>query len=333
MRTVVIKQPGGLDNLQLIDREPRQPLSGEVLVNWHATSLNYHDYLVAVGAIPVADERVPMSDGAGEVVAVGEGVTQWKVGDKVMSTFFPDWVEGDATQSNAGKINGEQVDGFAQQYSCVAEAAVSGIPNGYSYAEAATLPCAAATAWRALSVEGNLKAGDTVLVEGTGGMSIFALQIAKAAGAYVYATTSSEEKAQRLGELGADHVINYRSDKKWGKTVSKHSGGGVNHVLDVGGSSTLSQSVEAVAFGGHISLIGILGGRNADFILPKMFFKHAHMHGIAVGSRAMQMDMVKAINTTGWKPVIDKSFGLSELSEAFRYQETGQHFGKIVLEF
>ncbi|MGK0374402.1 MAG: NADPH:quinone reductase-like Zn-dependent oxidoreductase [Arenicella sp.] len=333
MRTVVIKQPGGLDNLQLINREPGQPKADEVLVNWHATSLNYHDYLVAVGAIPVADQRVPMSDGAGEIVAIGEHVTEWQVGDKVMSTFFPDWIEGPATQYNAARVNGEQIDGFAQEFSCVHQTAVTEIPLGYSYAEAATLPCAAATAWRALSVEGNLKAGDTVLVEGTGGMSIFALQIAKAAGAYVYATTSNDEKAQRLHDLGADQVINYRTDEKWGRTVNKHSGGGVNHVLDVGGTSTLPQSVEAIGYGGHISLIGILGGRTADFILPKMFFKHAHMHGIAVGSRSMQRDMVKAINTTAWKPIIDKSFALTELADAFRYQETGQHFGKIVLQY
>ncbi len=333
MRTVVIKQPGGLDNVQLVEREAQQPKADEVLVNWHATSLNYHDYLVAVGAIPVSDQRVPMSDGAGEIAAIGTDVTQWKVGDKVMSTFFPDWLEGSATQFNAARINGEQVDGFAQEFSCVNQSSITAIPAGYSYAQAATLPCAAATAWRALVVEGNLKAGDSVLVEGTGGMSIFALQIAKAAGAYVYATTSSDDKAERLTELGADHVINYRTDEKWGRTVNKHSGGGVNHVLDVGGSSTLSQSVEAIGYGGHISLIGILGGRTADFILPKMFFKHAHMHGIAVGSRAMQMDMVKAIDTTGWKPIIDKSFELSELADAFRYQDTGQHFGKIVLEY
>lgn len=333
MRAVVINQPGGLDNLSLIKQEPAELEANEVLVNWHASSLNFHDYLVATGAIPVAEHRVPMSDGAGEIVAIGERVSQWKIGDKVMSTFFPDWVEGDATSSNAARINGEQLDGFARETSCVHENAISRMPQSYSYAQAATLPCAAATAWRALVVEGNLKSGDSVLVEGTGGMSIFALQIAKAAGAYVYATTSSDDKEQRLYDLGADYVINYKHDKKWGKTINKRSGGGVNHVLDVGGSTTLAQSVEAVGFGGHISLIGILGGRNADFILPKMFFKHAHMHGIAVGSREMQIDMVKAIDTTGWTPVIDKSFELADLADAFRYQETGQHFGKIVLEF
>ena len=163
-------------------------------------------------------------------------------------------------------------------------------------------------------------------------MSVFALQIAKAAGAYVYATTSSDEEADRLQALGADAVVNYRTDEKWGRTIAKMSGGGVNHVLDVGGSETLSHSVEAVGFGGNISLIGILGGRTAEFVLPKLFFKHAYMSGIAVGSRSMQADMVKGIELAGWKPVVDETFALQNLADAFRHQESGKHFGKIVVE-
>ena len=170
-------------------------------------------------------------------------------------------------------------------------------------------------------------------MEGTGGMSIFALQFAKTMGAYVYATTSSNDKAERLKTLGADHVINYKEDERWGKTVFKHSGGGVEHVLDIGGGTTIAQSVEAVGFDGNITLIGILGGRKGEFNLPKMFFKHAHMNGIAVANRRAQNDMVRGIDLSGLKPVIDKSFGLNELADAFRYQETGQHFGKIVVEF
>jgi len=207
------------------------------------------------------------------------------------------------------------------------------MPQDYSYAEAATLPCAALTAWRALVVEGSIKAGDRVLVEGSGGMSIFALQFAKAAGAYVYATTSSDEKAEKLIELGADQVVNYRQDERWGKTVFKHSGGGVEHVLDVGGSSTLEQSVEAVGFGGSVSLIGILGGRKAEFVLPKLFFKHANLSGIAVANKRSQQEMVKGIEQSSIKPVIDKSYSLAEIADAFRYQESAQHFGKIVLEY
>ena len=332
MKAMVVSKPGGLDNLTLTERADPTPEANEVLVRWHATSLNYHDYLVAAGGIPVEDGRVPMSDGAGEVIAVGDGVSEWKPGDKVMATFFAHWVEGKPTAKNAAAIFGEQLDGFALEQSCVSETSLTAIPAGFSYNEAATLPCAAATAWRALIVEGQLKPGDSVLVQGSGGMSVFALQIAKSAGAYVYATTSSDEKAERLKALGADTVVNYRTDEKWGRTIAKLSGGGVDHVLDVGGSETLSHSVEAVGFGGNISLIGILGGRKAEFVLPKLFFKHAYMSGIAVGSRSMQADMVKGIELAGWKPVIDKTFALQDLAAAFRHQESGKHFGKIVVE-
>ncbi|MFT7528975.1 MAG: NADPH:quinone reductase-like Zn-dependent oxidoreductase, partial [Arenicella sp.] len=245
---------------------------------------------------------------------------------------FPNWFDGAASLAATKMISGETAPGFATQSSCVSAQSLTAMPGAYSYAQAATLSCAALTAWRALVVEGNIKAGDKVLVEGTGGMSIFALQFAKAAGAYVYATTSSDDKAERLKALGADTVLNYRSDERWGRTVFKHSGG-VDHVLDVGGSSTLEQSIEAVGFDGKITLIGILGGRKGEFVLPKFFFKHAHMNGIAVANRRSQEDMVKAIDLSGMQPVIDKSFKLEELADAFRYQESGKHFGKIVVEY
>lgn len=333
MKSIIVKQPGGLDNLTLVETADPKPKSGQVVVRWHATSLNYHDYLVANGSIPVADGQIPMSDGAGEIVELGDSVGDWQVGDRVMSLFFPAWLEGVASFSTTRFISGESAPGFATELSCVSAASITRIPQDYSYAQAATLPCAALTAWRALVVEGRIKMGDRVLVEGTGGMSIFALQIAKAAGAYVYATTSSDKKAARLGALGADHVINYRADSNWGKTVFKHSGGGVEHVLDVGGGATIAQSVEAVGFDGNIALIGILGGRKGEFVLPKLFFKHAHINGIAVANRRAQQDMVRAIELSGIKPVIDKSFSLAQLAESFRYQKTGQHFGKIVVEY
>ena len=333
MKSIHIKSPGGLENLELVETSDPQPQFGEVLVRWHATSLNFHDYLVANGSIPVADGQGPMSDGAGEVIAVGEGVSAWQAGDRVMALFFPDWLDGPASYAATKLISGESAPGFATEMSCVRSQSLTSMPADYSYAEAATLPCAALTAWRALVVEGQIKTGDRVLVEGTGGMSIFALQIAKAAGAYVYATTSSDEKAQRLTELGADHVLNYHTDEKWGKTVFKHSNGGVEHVLDVGGGSTLAQSVEAVGFCGNIVSIGILGGRKAEFILPKLFFKHARISGVAVANRRAQQEMVRAIEQSKWRPVIDKSFSLEELADAFRYQESGQHFGKIVIEY
>jgi NADPH:quinone reductase-like Zn-dependent oxidoreductase len=183
-------------------------------------------------------------------------------------------------------------------------------------------------------VEGGLQMGESVLIEGTGGMSIFGLQIAKAAGARVFATTSSPEKAERLLAMGAEAVVNYKEDSRWGKTISKMTNGGVDHVLDVGGGSTMYNSIEAAAIGGSIISIGILsGGRKGEITFPKLFFKHLRMTGIAVGSRVMQEEMVRAINLNGMKPVIDKSFAFDELAEAFRYQESGKHFGKIVVEY
>lgn len=334
MRAIVVKQPGGYENLSIIGKSTPSPQAGEILVQWKATSLNYHDYLVAMGAIPVADGRIPMSDGAGEVIAVGPDVLDWEVGDQVMSMFFQGWQEGRPTMMKMAALSGELVDGFAVEQSCIPAYAATKIPKGYSFAEAATLPCAAVTAWRALMVEGNLQAGDTVLIEGTGGMSIFALQIALAAGAKVYATTSSEAKAKRLMDMGVEAVVNYKEDERWGKTIARMTGGGVDHILDVGGGSTMRNSIEAAAIGGHIASIGILGnGRKGEITFPKLFFKHLRMTGLAVGSREMQNKMVNSINISGWKPVIDRSFGFEELADAFRYQESGAHFGKIVLEY
>lgn len=334
MKSVTVNKPGGLDNLVITEFATPTPKANEILVAWHATSLNFHDYLVAVGGIPVADGRIPMSDGAGEIIGVGQSVQDWKVGDKVMSLFFQNWMDGVPTLPKMMFVNGETVNGFVTEQSCVPATSVTKMPDGYTYAEAATLPCAAATAWRALMVEGKLQAGDSVLIQGTGGMSIFALQFAKAAGAKIFATTSSAKKAERLKEMGATAVVNYKEDPKWGKTIYQLSKGGVDHVLDVGGGSTMKNSIEAVKIGGHISSIGILGnGRKGEITFPKLFFKHIRLIGIAVGSKIMQEKMIEAINISGIKPVIDKSFGLEQLADAFRYQETGQHFGKIVLEW
>ncbi|GEM81490.1 zinc-dependent alcohol dehydrogenase family protein [Vibrio superstes] len=332
MKTYQVTQPGGLNNLNIVDQDMPQPNSSEVLVRWHATSLNFHDYLVGVGGIPVADGRVPMSDGAGEVVSVGADVTEWQPGDKVMSLFFPNWINGKPTTENTLDISGDTADGFASEYSCVNEEALTRMPSNYSFEEAATLPCAALTAWRALMVEGKLQAGDSVLVQGTGGMSIFALQIAKAAGAYVYATSSSEEKMARLKELGADEVFNYRTDADWGKTIAERSGG-VDHVLDVGASATLKHSIDAVATGGHLALIGVLGGTTAEIDMVPLILRHIKISGLAVGSREMQNKMVAALEVNNIHPVLDKSFKFNELGQAFEYQSSGSHFGKITIKY
>lgn len=334
MKKLTIKKPGGFDNLQIIAQPDPTPKAGEVLVRWHATSLNFHDYLVAKGLIPVDENRIPMSDGAGEIAAVGDGVMKWSVGDKVMSMFFPNWIEGKPTVAKTAGISGESLDGFMTEKSIVSANSLTKIPNGMSYAAAATLPTAGLTAWRALMFEGNLQAGQKVLIEGTGGVSIVALQMAKATGARVFATTSSLEKAERLKSMGAETVVNYKEDERWGKTIFKMSGGGVDHVIDVGGGSTMKQSIEAAAIGGHIISIGILGnGRKGEITFPKLFFKHLTMTGLAVGSREMQEAMVNAINVYKLEPILDKSFAFDQLVDAFQYQESGKHFGKIVLEW
>ncbi len=334
MKALVVKSPGGLDQLQIIEKEVPQPKKGEILVEWHATSLNFHDYLVATGGIPVMDGRIPMSDGAGEVIGVGKDVHEWKMGDQVMSMFFQGWKDGKPSLPKMAMLSGEYVDGFMVEKSCVPAFAVTRIPQGYTYGEAATLPCAALTAWRALMVEGNLELGDKVLIQGSGGMSIFALQFAKAGGARIFATTSSPVKAEWLKEMGAEAVVNYKEDQRWGKTIAQLSGGGVDHVLDVGGGSTFKNSIDAAAIGGHIASIGILGnGRKGEITFPKLFFKHLKITGLAVGSRVMQEKMIEAIEINQIKPIIDKSFAFDELAEAFKYQSTGAHFGKIVLEY
>ncbi|MEL6660863.1 MAG: NAD(P)-dependent alcohol dehydrogenase [Bacteroidota bacterium] len=333
MKTVAIGPSGGLEHLQILESDEPTPGPGEVLVRWHATSLNFHDYLVGVGAIPVPEGRIPMSDGAGEIVALGEGVDSWQVGDHVMSLFFPNWLDGQATAGKTKAISGETVNGFLTEYDVASAASLTRIPNGYSFAEAATLPCAALTAWRALVVEGQMKMGDTVLIEGSGGMSIFALQLAKAAGATVYATSSSAAKADRLREMGAVDVLDYKTDERWGKTIFRATGG-MDHVLDVGGGSTMNQSIEAAAMGGHIYAIGILGnGRKGTITFPKLFFKHLKLTGLAVGSRKMQEEMIRGIEEARIRPVIDRTFGFTELAAAFEYQASGAHFGKIVLEY
>jgi NADPH:quinone reductase-like Zn-dependent oxidoreductase len=332
MKAVVVES-GGLDKLRIVEREDPTPQSGEVLVRWHATSLNFHDYLVATGAIPVVPGRIPMSDGAGEVVAVGPGVMDYSVGDRVMSMFFPGWNEGAPSLMKIAGVSGETLDGYICEMSTISAQSITSIPEGYSYAEAATLPCAGLTAWNGLTHAGEIRSGQKVLIQGTGGMSMLGLQMAIGAGAQVYATTSSPAKAERLKEMGCVDVVNYKEDPKWGKTIFRISGG-IDLCLDVGGGSTMKQSIEAAAFGGKIISIGILsGGRKGEITFPKLFFKFIKMEGIAVGNRQMQLAMIDAINTMVFKPIIDKSFGFDQLADAFRYQESGQHFGKIVLEW
>ncbi len=332
MKVASVKAPGGLENLKIEERPDPQPARGEVLVRVRASSLNYHDLVVVRGAIPVEDGRIPMSDGAGEVVSVGEGVTRFAPGDHVMSMFFPDWIDGSPDAADFRGVPGEGLNGFAAELVAVPETAITRMPAGYSFREAASLPCAALTAWRALFVENSVKPGDWVLVQGTGGVSIFGLQFAKAAGARVIATSSSDEKLARLKDLGADHCINYKETPEWGKAAFKLTGGrGVDEVIEVGGPATLAQSIKASRAGGHISLIGVLTGVAGDVPIFALFAKNLTVSGITVGSRRHQEDMIAAIEANGVKPVLDEDFALDDIGAAFQHQIDQKHFGKITL--
>lgn len=332
MKAIRLRQPAGLDQLKYEDMEGAAPPgAGEIKVRLRASSLNYHDYLVAVGGIPTPDGRIPMSDGAGEVVAVGPGVTEFAVGDAVVSTFFPNWLDGAPISGGFASVPGDGADGYAREDVTAPATAFTHQPRGYTHAEAATLTCAGVTAWRALVAEGQLKAGDTVLVQGTGGVSIFALQFAKAAGATVVATSSSDAKLERLKALGADHLINYKTTPEWGREAARLTGG-VDHVVEIGGSGTFPESINAARIGGHISLIGVLAGFAGPVPTVQIMSKQQRVIGITVGTRRHQQDMIRAIDANGIKPVISDHFPLADLAGAFRHQESGQHFGKIVVD-
>ncbi len=333
-RAVVVHPQGGFDRVVMEERRASSPGAQEISVRLHANSLNYHDYAVVSGMWGPVEPRIPMADGAGIVEAVGADVTEFSIGDRVVSTFFTTWLDGEAEVEGFATVPGDGVDGYAREQVTAHVTAFTHAPAGYSFAEAATLPTAALTAWRALFDDGRLKSGQTVLVQGTGGVSIFALQFAKAAGAKVIATSSDTDKLDRLADLGADHLINYRTDASWGETARRLNGGrGVDHVVDVAGPSSIEQSMAAVRVGGHISLIGILTGVAGPVPFVPALVKQVRLQGVLVGSRRQQIDMIRAIETTGIRPVIDRCFPLEDIVPAFRHQESNRHFGKICLEF
>ena len=332
MKVAAVKTPGGSGSLIIEERADPAPGPGEILVCIHASSLNYHDLAVIKGWLKTDDGRIPMSDGAGEVIAVGEGAKKFKVGDKVVSLFFPNWQNGSIASLGFADVPGDGADGFAAELVARPETAFTRMPDGYSFTEAATLPCAALTAWRGMFVEGSVKPGDWVLTQGTGGVSMFALQFAKAAGARVISTSSSDEKLKRMKALGADHLINYKTTPDWGRKALELTGGrGVDEVIEVGGPDTLAQSIEACRVGGHISLIGILTGFSGEFPITAFFSKNLTMSGITVGSAKHQEDMIAAIEASGITPVLDKDFPLDQIADAFAHQESQTHFGKITL--
>ncbi len=332
MKVASVKKPGGLEHIVIEERPDPIAGPGELLVRVKASSLNFHDFAVVAGMIPVEEGRVPMSDGAGEVVALGDGVTGFSVGDTVVSLFFPNWERGEPDLAKLSGVPGDHADGFAAELVAMPATAFTRAPEGYSMAEAATLPCAALTAWRGLMSKAAIKPGDWVLTQGTGGVSIFALQFAKAAGARVIATSSSDEKLEKLKSLGADYLINYKETPDWGVKAREFTGGrGVDEVVEIGGAGTLGQSITACRIGGHISLIGVLAGFAGEVPTAQLFSQNITLNGITVGSKDEQEDMIRAIEANDIKPVISDSFALADIAGAFGHQAAHKHFGKIVL--
>jgi len=328
-------QKFGLDGLVLADRPVPEPGAHQVLVKMQAWSLNYRDWMTVTGRYNprLKLPQVPLSDGAGEIVSVGPHVKGVKPGDRVAGTFFERWVSGKPTDEKAKSALGAGRDGVLAEYVLLHEDGVIPIPDHLSFAEGATLPCAALTAWNALICEGRIKAGDTVLTLGTGGVSLFALQFALLNGARVIVTSSSDEKLAKARQLGASETINYKKEPEWGRLARKLTGGqGVDLVVELGGSGTFNQSVSAVRRGGALSLIGVLAPAADANILP-VLMNSIRVQGIFVGSREMFAEMNAAIAHHRLRPVIHQTFGFNEVREAFRLMETGGHLGKICIQW
>ncbi len=326
----------GIDNLALADRDRPKPGTYEVLVRLTAASLNYRDYLVVQGAYSPKLKRpmVPVSDGAGLVEDVGPGVTRFKKGDRVVACFMQGWVDGPPTRENTASALGGGIDGVLREFAVFADNGLLPTPASLTDEEAATLPCAGVTAWHALLEHTPSHPGDTVLIQGTGGVSIFALQFANAAGLRAIVTSSTERKIARARELGADATINYKSTPEWQEEARKLTCGvGVDHVIEVGGGDTMPRSLRAVRMHGTISVIGVLSGAAPTVSPVPILMNSTRIQGIYVGSRAMFERMNRAIEFHRIKPVIDKVFPWTEIKQALRYMESQQHVGKICLRF
>jgi NADPH:quinone reductase-like Zn-dependent oxidoreductase len=322
----------GLDNLRLVDRPEPAPGPGEVVVAVRVVSVNYRDLLVVKGLynprMPLP--RVPCSDAAGEVIAVGPGVTRVAVGDRVCGTFMQHWVAGRVSDTCSKSALGGDIDGVLAEQVSLAEEGVVKYPVHLTAEEAATLPCAALTAWNSLAV-GGLRAGETVLLQGTGGVSIFALQIARMFGARVLITSGSDEKLLRAIEMGASAGVNYRTMPEWDRWARSQTGGlGVDHIVEVGGAGTLERSFKAARTGGHIALIGVLTGGGSVNPMP-VLMRSLTVRGIFVGAREMFEDMNRAFDVHQTKPVIDRVFEFDAFPAALRHLESGAHFGKVVV--
>jgi len=326
------KSGAGIEALAKVELPQPKPGRRQVLVKVVACSLNYRDVGIATGKyrMPTKPNIVPLSDGAGEVVEVGPDVTRVKVGDRVAGCFFQRWVGGAAPADAHTSALGGGADGMLTEYALLDDEGVVKIPAHLSYEEGATLPCAALTAWHALVEHGRLIAGQSVLVQGTGGVSIFALQLGRLMGLEVVATSSSDNKLAHAKALGAAHPINYKSTPEWDKAAMEATGG-VDHVVEIGGPGTLTKSLGAIRVGGKVTLIGSAFAGAADINPMLLLAKRANVQGISVGSTQMFEAMNRAITVGGLKPVIDKVFPFDEAPAAYRYMQSAQHFGKIVI--
>lgn len=329
-------QEFGIDKLALVDREKPVPGVGQALVRMLAASLNYRDYMMVGGVYNPRLKRpmVPLSDGVGVVEEVGSGVTRVKKGDRVAPCFFQKWIEGPPSKEKCSSALGGSIDGVAREYAVFSEDGLVHAPASLTDEEVAALPCAAVTAWHALFGHAGTVPGDTLLLQGTGGVSIFALQFAKLAGLRTIITSSSDDKLAHARKLGADETINYKTTPNWDEAARKLTGGvGVDHIIEVGGSNTLALSMKALRVHGAISVIGVLGGAEAAITPTSLLVLSARIQGIFVGSRNMFEQMNIAVEFHKLKPVVDKTFAFAELGEALRYMESQKHFGKICLKF
>jgi NADPH:quinone reductase-like Zn-dependent oxidoreductase len=339
MRAVEIRDGFGLDHLALVERPEPRPGYGQALVRVRAASLNYRDLLMAVGRYNPKQKLplIPCSDGAGEVTAVGEGVSRVRPGDRVCAIFAQGWIAGEPARDMVRTTLGGPLDGMLAEQVVLREEGLVRTPEHLSDVEAATLPCAAVTAWSSL-VEGGglgsgLKPGETVLLLGTGGVSIFALQLAVLAGARVIITSSSDDRLERARQLGAAAGVNYRQVPEWGARVKELTGGeGVDYVLEVGGAATLPQSLQAVRPGGRILLIGVLSGNTTEVSIPAIQMRRVRVEGVLVGSRASFEALNRAVSLHRLRPVVDRTFPLAEARAAFEHMAAGSHFGKICIE-
>jgi NADPH:quinone reductase-like Zn-dependent oxidoreductase len=339
MRALNVRAPWGLDAIQVVDAPDPSPGPGQVLVRMRAVSLNYRDLLMVQGmygrgAASSTDVITPFSDGCGVVQAVGAGVTRVKPGDRVATLFFQNWISGPPTLGGLMSALGFPIPGAGAELQTFSEQGVSKVPEFLTDQQVATLPCAALTAWRGLFEDARLQPGDTVVLQGTGGVSIFGLQFAHAGGLRTLITSSSDEKLARARELGADHLVNYRTTPAWSAPVREATGGkGADFIMEVGGGGTIQESMRAVCIGGHVAIIGVVAGAGDPFNPAALIGNSAKLQGLSVGSRDMFEAMCQAMELHRIQPVVDKVFPFTEAKAAFAAMAGGEHFGKIVLEF